>query len=310
MSMRLVMRMAVFGLLGALVVVAPEVAGSQAASDPEAIKAENVGLYSHYWTPSAVHVEPGSSVQISNPTEVPHGVEWIAPPGGRGPACDPTVPVGSTAAASAKSWSGSCTFTTPGVYVFYCTVHGAAMRGQVTVGTTGTTTTTTTTTTPTTPTGTTVGTTPTGTTPVRTTPVSSGSGGTKTSTGDPSTSPHPFVSPLLGSVASSVALRVARHGAHVRGELHLSQAGAGAHVEIEVSAKGALLGGASAPPVQIGRLERAHLSAGTVSFSIELNARAKRVLRRRGRLAVSVTLALRPLEGPVVLVHRSLTLHR
>jgi plastocyanin len=97
------------------------------------IEAVNVGLYSHYWLPSEVSVTEGHAVTISNPTAVPHGVEWrstIKPSCEEGPG---KVPVGTSPSASGTKWSGQCTFTQPGSYVFYCTVHGPEMTGVVTV---------------------------------------------------------------------------------------------------------------------------------------------------------------------------------
>jgi hypothetical protein len=43
------------------------------------------------------------------------------------------VPVGTTPAASATNWSGSCSFTQAGTYTFFCTVHGSEMTATVTV---------------------------------------------------------------------------------------------------------------------------------------------------------------------------------
>jgi plastocyanin len=293
MSVRGVVRIVGVGLLGALAGVLPAMAGSQAAPGSEGIQAENVGPLTHYWTPSEVSVEPGGSVLIRNPTEVPHGIKWFSTPEGHTPICDPSVPVGSTKEASGIEWSGSCTFATAGVYVFYCTVHGSAMKGRILVGAPTTTTTSTTTST----------TTPTQTSSTGSTP------GSPPPSGKAGSEPTSPASPLLGDVGHSVDLRPARHGAVVHALLRLSVAGAGSHVEIEVSAKRALLkGGQGASSVEVGRLDRSHLRAGAVSLSIDLNAQARRALRLHGRLKVAVRVRLRPAQGPVVSVLRSLTL--
>jgi plastocyanin len=290
MKVREVMRIVGIGLLGALVGVLPAVAGSQAAPGSEGIKAENVSLYSHYWTPSEVGVEPGGSVVIGNSTEVPHGIEWFSTPEGHTPTCDPSVPVGSTKEASGTRWSGSCTFATPGVYVFYCTVHGAAMRGKIIVGTPTSTITTSTTTAPT-----------------QTSTTSSGPGSPPPS-GESGGGSAPAASPLLGEVSHAVIVRAATHGAVVHTSLRLASAGAGVHVEIEVSAKSALLGGSGSAAVQVGRLERSSLRVGFVSLSLQLNSRARRALRRHGHLKVLVRLQLRPAQGAVFSIVRSITL--
>jgi plastocyanin len=120
---------ALLGVMGASLSVA---VGSEPTPTVEAV---NSGLYSHSWSPAQVSVAPGGSVTISNPTTIPHGVEWVAGPST--PTCDSGVPVGTTSVASGKEWSGSCKFTQAGAYTYYCTVHGAEMTGTVTVLTPG-----------------------------------------------------------------------------------------------------------------------------------------------------------------------------
>ncbi len=129
-----------YGLLVVLAtvwaLVFPAVAGSETSAT---VTAENIGgLYGteHRWSPAQVTVSTVAGVTISNPTAVYHGVNWISPPST--PNCDSDVPVGTTAAFSATNWKGTCTFTTPGTYTYYCTVHGAAMSGTITVKVPGT----------------------------------------------------------------------------------------------------------------------------------------------------------------------------
>jgi plastocyanin len=108
------------------------------ATEPT-IQAVNVGggIYgtTHYWSPSQAAVSTGGSVTVENASATPHGVEWRSGPAT--PACSGTVPVGTTAAASAASWSGKCTFSKAGTYTFYCTVHGPEMTETITVTTPG-----------------------------------------------------------------------------------------------------------------------------------------------------------------------------
>jgi plastocyanin len=113
-------------LLGALPAMATETSPT--------VTAENIGgVYGeeHRWTPPQVTVSTVGGVTFSNPTEVKHGVHWISPPSP--PTCDSGVPVGTTETASGTKWSGTCKFTQPGTYTYYCTVHGAAMSGTITV---------------------------------------------------------------------------------------------------------------------------------------------------------------------------------
>jgi plastocyanin len=123
----------VAALLAVAAVALPALAGSETSAT---VTAENVGLYEHRWSPAQVTVSTVAGVTISNPTTVYHGVDWIAPPSA--PSCDAGVPVGTTAAASASNWKGTCTFSVPGTYTYYCTVHGSAMSGTITVKAPGT----------------------------------------------------------------------------------------------------------------------------------------------------------------------------
>jgi hypothetical protein len=76
-------------------------------------------------------VSAGGTVTLSNHTAIEHGVHWIGPP--ETPACSSEIPVGTTSATKGANWSGTCTFTKPGTYTFYCTVHGPEMTGTITV---------------------------------------------------------------------------------------------------------------------------------------------------------------------------------
>src|SRR5438309_260600 len=139
-----------------------------ATSETPPIEAETYAGAYFRWNPSESTLGEGATVTISNKTEIAHGVEWKEGP--ETPTCE-QVPVGS--GHSGTKWSGTCTFKTPGKYVFWCTVHGKSMSATVTVQPASTTT------------GTTTGTTPGGTT--GTTPGGGGGGGTNAS---------PAVSPL------------------------------------------------------------------------------------------------------------------
>jgi plastocyanin len=131
-------------LLGAAAVVLPAVASSEASPTIAAVNYPGGGYYeSHAWSPVAATVAAGGTVTLKNESAtVPHGVRWVNPPAT--PACT-GVPVGTAPQSSATGWSGTCTFTAPGTYTFYCTVHGAEMTGTITVtaggatGATGTT---------------------------------------------------------------------------------------------------------------------------------------------------------------------------
>jgi plastocyanin len=113
----------------------PAMALSAETTPVEAVN-ESGGVYgvNHHWVPMHETVAAGSAVTFRNATEVAHGVEWhrvpVKPTCEEGPG---QVPVGTTPEASGTNWSGACTFSQPGTYTFYCTVHGAEMTGVIVV---------------------------------------------------------------------------------------------------------------------------------------------------------------------------------
>jgi plastocyanin len=222
------------------------------------------GIYGehHHWFPERETVIAGSAVTFRNSSEVPHGVEWrsaIKPSCEEGPG---KVPVGTTPTASGTKWSGACTFSQPGTYTFYCTVHGPEMTGTITVNA--------------------------GSLPPTTTTAP-----TTTSAPAP-TSPGPSGSPLIGGPS----LRSSQRGGTVRGSLEVSQAGAGGRLEVDLFANDASLATARhATRVRVGRLVRNSLSAGKVPFAVRLTPRARKALKRHHRLALTVKITLTPLHG-------------
>src|SRR5438445_728401 len=125
-------------VLAGLAVALPALAASGASPAIEAVNKPGSGPYAeehHAWSPSAVSVVAGGAVTIRNPSEIPHGVQWVRGPST--PTCSSGVPVATSATRFGTNWSGTCTFTQPGTYTFYCTVHGAEMTGTVTVAAAG-----------------------------------------------------------------------------------------------------------------------------------------------------------------------------
>jgi plastocyanin len=266
-------------ILGVACAVLPAIASSETSPTVEAVNTPGSGLYleeHHHWEPSQVTVMAGGVVTFRNSSEVPHGVEWRS---ALKPTCEEgagKVPVGTTPAASGTKWSGACTFSQPGTYTFYCTVHGPEMTGTVTVSPSGATTVTTQTTGTTTP-------------PTTTTPTTTTSG-----------------PPLVGAPS----LRASQKGASVRGSLEVSQAGAGDRLEVDLFASSASLAAAKhSARVRIGRFVRGSVVAGKQSFTVALDAKAKSALKRRHRLALTVKIALTPFYGEATTLTRSVVLH-
>jgi hypothetical protein len=201
--------------------------------------------------------------------------------------------VGTSASAAAPEWKGSCTFSAAGTYRFYCTVHGAAMAGTITVGAGGTTTTTVTSTGTSTP---------------------SGGGATSTGAATPPAAGAPYGAPSVPGAGSSspfatLHLAPSAHGPVVRGGITVAPASAGGTLSVEVLAASAVLASRHGPVV-IGRLVRRSLAQGPLSFSVRLSARGRSALRRHGSLRVTVRVALTPPHGAPAVKSRALTLRR
>ena len=263
-------------LLGVATAVLPAIASSETSPTVEAVN--EGGLYGeiHRWSPTQTAVMANGVVTFSNPTEVPHGVEWVGGPAK--PSCDSGVPVGTTESASGTKWSGTCTFTQAGTYTFYCTVHHANMSGTITVSANG---------------STTVGTTP----PPPTTTTTTTPAPPETASGSP--------------FGSAPTIRSSQRGGAVKGSLEISKAGAGGRLEIGVFAQSASLAKVRhSVRVRVGRLVRSSVSAGKLTFLVKLDAKARRALGHGGhRLALSVKLTLTPLNGEATTLTRSVIEH-
>jgi plastocyanin len=268
-------------VLGAAAAVLPTVASSETTPAINALN-EPGGVYSeehHRWSPAQATVAVGGTVTFSNSTEIPHGVHWIGPPAT--PVCEEgagKVPVGTEPKASGTKWSGACTFSQPGTYTFYCTVHGPEMTGTVTVLPSGTT------------------------TPSTTTPTT-----TSTSTTPTTPTETPAESPLLGSPS----LRSSQRGGVVKGSLEISKVGVGDRLEIDLFAKQASLAKSHRQArVRVGRLVRGSVPAGKLSFAVKLDAKARKALAHRRRLALSVRITLTPTYGESLTVTRAVVVRQ
>jgi hypothetical protein len=217
---------------------------------------------------------------------VDHGKEANIAWTGAAPTCEPAVPV---APASPKTgWEGKCTFATSGTYKFesstlFKDAYNDYTKYEVVVeGST-----------PTTPTTGTTGTTGTTTTPTTTT-----------------TSPASPESPLAGSESQAVKVAKSQHGGSVKGSINLSKAAAGDRLEVDLLTQSASLAKAKhSTRVRVGRYVRSSLTAGKLSFSVKLNAKARRAIKRHHRLALTVKIVLTPASGEALTITRSVTLH-
>jgi plastocyanin len=303
-------------LLGVAVGVVPTIASSSTNAN---ITAVDHGTYEHSWeanglAPAEVGVTPGASVSFAYPT----GVNYHYPIFKTGPVAPTCEGLPHSFAEASPGWSGSCTFTAEGTYEFWCGVHGATMKAFVYVNAGGTVSTRTTSTTTT---STFTGTTSTYTPPVTTTtattttqPLSSSSATVSSPVGAPAgTPPTPPAagtsttsgSPLAGSASSAIGVATVQRGSSIHGSIAISPAGAGARLEVDLLAATASLARKHSKQARIGRFVSASVTAGKMSFSVSLNAQAKRALHRRHRLPVIVQITLTPVHGTPLTSTRS-----
>ncbi len=332
MRPRTLLLFALAGLMGAAVAVLPTLA-TAGTSEVKELEV-NQNCVESSWPCWAVQGSgSGSSAQPAFRTEIAPGGEVVftdhdasrtASVSWTGLA--PTKCSGIPASASTP-WQGKCEFAQEGTYKFesstlwigagenytkYEIVVKSAGTGTTTTGTTttGTTTTgtTTTTTTPTTTTGTTT-TTTTSTTPITTTPTATTSTQPSGTVASTTTTPGSLETPPPsggGSPLATLALAKAQHGDAVHGTVQIPAAEGGARLEVELLAQGASLakvkrGGSS----RVGRLVRSSAPAGTVSFTVPLDAQAKSALRHRHKLALTVRIVLTPKHGAATTLTRS-----
>jgi hypothetical protein len=213
---------------------------------------------------------------------------------GTAPACEPSVPVAP--AAPMTGWEGKCTFATPGTYKFESSTlfnggddgpYGNENYTKYEVLVEGSATTTP----------------PTGTT---------GEGGSKggSTPGGTSSGPTPAgESPTGSPLSGTPTIHSSQRGSTVNGSLQIAKAGVGDRLEVDLLATTASLAKASQTTQVVGRFESASVSAGQHSFSVKLNAKARKALKRHHRLVLKVKITLTPVHGEVTSITRSVTVH-
>jgi plastocyanin len=259
-------------MAGALAAVAPGSAQSPAPATTASFTAADnswtvTGTASH-----AATIAVGGVVSFSYPTGTRHhnadfgnGPVPSSCTQTAGPSSGPVPPLPSTG--TLAGWSGTCTFSTPGTYTFFCDVH-PYMIGTIDVvapdsppPTPTTTTTTTTTPQPVV-------------TPATETVAQPAPPGVPPGTGADTVSPTP-----AATVRLTLSVPRRQRGARVRGTATLTQPGR----------LTATLRSADGPA---GRLAGRAVSAGAHRFTITLGKAARRTLRRKGHLTVTVTVTV------------------
>ena len=284
MRPRMLLLLALAALVGAAVAVLPALAASPSEAKLE-VNENCVELDWPCWaTPGSS--QPASKVTIASggsltfvDSKTAANIAWS----GTSPTCEPAVPVAP--ASPRTGWEGKCTFAAPGTYKFESSTlfnDGVTnyTKYEVTVEASATA--------PSTPTTGEAGSTP----------------GTTTS-GPVPAGESPPGAPLSGAPRISSSQR----GNIVKGSLEIAKAGAGDRLEVDLIATTASLATVGHATQVVGRFESASVSAGQRSFSVKLNTKARRALKRHHHLALKVKITLTPANGQATNVTRSVTLH-
>jgi plastocyanin len=277
----------VVAALGAGVVVLPALAASEGATvkvvEPTACSYDWGPSYP-CWGPERTTIASGATVKFVNESStIEQLVKWTGVPAA--PTCE-NVP---TAAPQKGPWQGTCTFPEPGTYHF----EGARLysSGTIVVNASST--------------GTTTTGTPTSSTLTGSTPTGTSTSGSPMPTGSPNGSPSPLGSLFVGTATTALKLPTTQHGRSVHGSVNVSEAGAGGSLEVELLATRASLAGAGhVARVQVGKVLRNSLQAGTATFTVPLDARARRALRTHGHLELTVQLVLSSAQGSTATLTR------
>ena len=164
---------------------------------------------------------------------------------------------GTQPANAGPGWQGRCTFDEAGTYAFVCGYH-PGMRGRVIVRAPAPT--------------------PTSTVAPGASPTPAGSGG------DPAPTPTP--APTARQTSLKLKLAAVQRGTRVRGSVDVRQAAS----RLEVTATARL----AKARVRVGHSLQRSTASGRVAFAVALDAKARRVLRDRRRLEVTVRVTLTP----------------
>ncbi len=300
MTLRTVLLFGFAALLGASAAVLPALAAPSEAKLEVNYNCDGYKAWPCWTLPGgtpeyvrATTIAAGGEVTFVDDSSVAANIAWT----GAAPTCSSGVPVSPTPAAT--GWEGKCKFEAPGDYKFESSAMYPTYRQYEIVVSEPTTT----------------GTTPTGTgTGAKTVGGSSnpsGSGGSSTGSGSPGQGggDAPVGSPFVGSASSACKLPASQHGHAVHGSVDVSSAGAGGRLEVQLLAASASLASAAhSSRMRVGRLVRPSLPAGADKFTVSLDAAARRALRTRGHLALTVKILLTSAGGSVATVIRGVIL--
>ena len=116
-------------------------------------------------------------------------------------------------------------------------------------------------------------------------------------------SPPPHRPP--GAAARAPELHRTQRGTVVHGKIHIARAHS--RLQVELLAAKSALGRHGHGHVRVGRLVKT--ASGNAQFAVAVDAAARRALRRRGKLALTVRITVTPATGARYTTTRTVTLH-
>ncbi|MGH2840383.1 MAG: cupredoxin domain-containing protein [Solirubrobacteraceae bacterium] len=110
----------------------------------------------------------------------------------------------------------------------------------------------------------------------------------------------------VGLAASELKLKRSQRGRSVKGSIRVARAGSRLDVRALVRRKA--LGETKSGKRRVGRFLRTSVGGARVSFKVSLSKTARRALSRRGRLRITVEIAVTPLAGAKFTTKKTVTL--
>jgi hypothetical protein len=111
-----------------------------------------------------------------------------------------------------------------------------------------------------------------------------------------------------GPAASTVRVAARQRGFRVRGSVAVDRAGSRLLARAYARRKALFAGSRSLLDVQVGRQVRSSVGGSRVSFTVPVNAAARRTLRRNGRLLITLRLTVTPPDGKAYTARRTVIL--
>jgi plastocyanin len=115
--------------------------------------------------------------------------------------------------------------------------------------------------------------------------------------------------PSEGPVVEAPRLAKSQHGSIVRGSIAVSSTAVGGTLIVELEARRGALQGQGKALVRVGKLARSLSTSGPQPFAVPLAAQARRALKSKGHLSLSVKISVRPPSSARITMTRRIELH-